>query len=66
MHGARRAMTRAPGTACSLRRLQERLPRGGARLVISARRMTLIVEEAIAPFWAAIWPQVEMLGGASP
>ncbi|MEQ5872925.1 hypothetical protein J4E08_24105 [Sagittula sp. NFXS13] len=29
-----------------------------ARLVISARRMTLILAEASAPFWAAIWPQI--------
>jgi hypothetical protein len=66
MHVARRAMVRATGTACSLRRLRERVLRGGARLVISARRMTLIVAEAIAPFWAAVWPQIQLLRGASP
>jgi hypothetical protein len=66
MHVARRATARATGTACSLRRLREHVLRGGARLVISARRATLILAGAIAPFWAAIWPQIQLLRGASP
>ncbi len=66
MHVARRAMARATGSAWSLRRLRERVLRGGGRLVISARRMTLILAEAVAPFWAAIWPQIQTLRGASP
>ena len=41
MHVARRAMARATGTGWSLRRLRERFLRDGARLIISARRMTL-------------------------
>ena len=51
MHVARGAMARATGAAWSLRRLRERVLRGGGRLVISARRMTLILAEAVAPFW---------------
>ena len=66
MHVARRAMARATGSAWSLRRLRERVLRDGGRLVISARRMTLILAEAVAPFWAAIWPQIQTLRGASP
>jgi hypothetical protein len=66
MHVARRAMARATGTAWSLRRLRERVLRGGARLVTSARRATLILAGAVAPFWAAIWPQIQILRGASP
>ena len=66
MHVARRAMARATGSAWSLRRLRERVLRAGARLVISARRMTLILAEATAPFWAIIWPQIQDLRGASP
>ena len=66
MHVARRAMTRTTKTPWSLRRLRERVLRAGARLVISARRMTLILAEAAAPFWAAVWPQIQMLRGASP
>jgi hypothetical protein len=66
MHVARRAMARATGSAWSLRRLQERVLRGGARLIISARRATMILAGAVAPFWAAIWPQIQELRGASP
>ena len=66
MHVARRAMTRATKTSWSLRRLRERVLRAGARLVISARRMALILAEAAAPFWAAVWPQIQMLRGAGP
>lgn len=66
MHVARRAMARATGSAWSLRRLRERVLRGGGRLVISARRMTLILAEAVAPFWAVLWPQIQTLRGASP
>jgi hypothetical protein len=66
MHVARGAMARATKTPWSLRRLRERVLRSGARLVISARRMTLILAEAAAPFWAAIWPQIQMLRGAGP
>jgi hypothetical protein len=66
MHVARRAMARATGSPWSLRRLRERVLRGGGRLVISARRMTLILAEAVAPFWAVLWPQIQALRGASP
>ena len=66
MHLARRAMARATGSAWSLRRLRERVLRAGARLVISARRMTLILAEAAAPFRAAVWPQIQMLRGSGP
>ena len=66
MHVARRAMARATGSPWSLRRLRERVLRGGGRLIISARRMTLILAEAVAPFWAVLWPQIQTLRGASP
>lgn len=66
MHVARRAMARATKVPWSLRRLRERVLRAGARLIISARRMTLILAETAAPFWAAVWPQIQMLRGAGP
>ena len=66
MHVARRAMARATRSPWSLRRLRERVLRAGARLVISARRMTLVLANAAAPFWAAISPQIQGLRGASP
>ena len=66
MHVARRAMARATKAPWSLRRLRERVLRAGARLIISARRMTLILAATAAPYWAAIWPQIQMLRGADP
>ncbi len=66
MHIARRAMTRATGTGWSLRRLRERILRAGARLTVSARRMTLALSTAAAPFWAAIWPQITALHWGDP
>jgi len=61
MHNARRAMARATGTGWSLRRLRERVLRAGARLIISARRMTLTLSTAAAGFWALLWPEIMAL-----
>ena len=66
MHIARRAMEKATGTGWSLRRLRERVLRAGARLVVSARRMTLALSFAAAPFWAALWPELMALHWADP
>ena len=66
MHIARRAMAQATGTGWSLRRLRERVLRAGARLVISARRMTLALSSAAAPFWAVLWPRLMALHWADP
>ena len=65
MHIARRAMARATGTGWSLRRLRERVLRAGARLIISARRMTLTLSTAAAGFWAILWPEVTALQWAA-
>jgi len=65
MHVARRAMARATGTGWSLRRLRERVLRAGARLIISARRMTLTLSTAAAGFWATLWPEIAGLQWAS-
>ena len=65
MHIARRAMARATGTGWSLRRLRERVLRAGARLIISARRMTLTLSTAAAGFWAILWPQITALQWAA-
>lgn len=66
MHIARRAMAKATGTGCSLRRLRERVLRAGARLVISGRRMTLQLSSAAAPFWSVLWPRLMALHWADP
>lgn len=65
MHIARRAMARATGTGWSLRRLRERVLRAGARLIISARRMTLTLSTAAAGFWAILWPEITALQWAA-
>ena len=65
MHIARRAMARATGTGWSLRRLRERVLRAGARLIISARRMTLTLSTAAARFWATLWPEIAALQWAA-
>ena len=65
MHIARRAMARATGTGWSLRRLRERVLRAGARLIISARRMTLTLSTAAAGFWALLWPEIMALQWAA-
>jgi hypothetical protein len=63
MHIARRAMEKATGTGGSLR---ERVLRAGARMVISARRMTLALSSAAAPFWAALCPRLVAMHWADP
>ncbi len=40
--------------------------RAGARLVGSARRMTLTLSSAAAPFWAVLWPRLMALQWADP
>ena len=65
MHISRRAMARATGTGWSLRRLRERILRAGARLIISARRMTLTLSTAAAGFWALLWPEITALQWAA-
>ncbi|WP_268839441.1 IS1380 family transposase [Rhabdonatronobacter sediminivivens] len=66
MHIARRAMARATGTGWSLRRLRERVLRAGARLVISARRMTLALSSSVTPFWSLLWPRINRMHWAGP
>jgi hypothetical protein len=65
MHIARRTMARATGTGWSLRRLRERVLRAGARLTISARRMTLTLSSAAARYWAILWPEITRLQWAA-
>ncbi len=65
MHIARWAMEKVTQTGWSLRRLRERVLRAGARLVVSARRMTLALSSAAAPFWAVLWPRLMTLQWAA-
>ena len=66
MHIARRAMARVTGTGWSLRRLRERVLRAGARIILSARRVTLALSSSAAPFWALLWPRITRMHWAGP
>ena len=59
MHAGRRMMEIATRTGWSLRRFRERVLRVGGRVVIHARRITLVVAETAARHWAALWPRFE-------
>jgi DDE family transposase len=59
MHAGRRVLEIATATGWSLRRFRERVLRVGARVLIHARRVTVVVAEAAARHWAALWPRFE-------
>jgi hypothetical protein len=49
----------ATGRGWSLRRFRERVLRVGGRVLIHARRVTLVVAETAARYWAVLWPRFE-------
>jgi hypothetical protein len=59
MHAGRRAMEIATATGWSLRRFRERVLRVGSRLLIHARRVTMVIANTAAQYWAALWPRFE-------
>jgi hypothetical protein len=59
MHAGRRAMELATHTGWSLRRFRERVLRVGGRVLLHARRVTLVIAQTAAGFWAALWPRFE-------
>jgi len=59
MHAGRRTMEIATATGWSLRRFRERVLRVGARLVLHARRVTLVIAETAARHWATLRPRFE-------
>jgi hypothetical protein len=59
MHAGRRVMEIATGRGWSLRRFRERVLRVGGRVLIHARRVTLVVAETAARYWAVLWPRFE-------
>ena len=50
----------------SLRRFRERVLRAAARVVISGRRVTMVIGETFARSWQLLWPQLERLRYADP
>jgi hypothetical protein len=55
---ARRVIETATGEGWSLRRLQERVLRVAARVLIHGRRAILVISHASAPLWRALWSKL--------
>ncbi len=66
VHAGRCLMEAATREGWSLRRFRERVLRAAARVVVSGRRVTMIIGEAFANFWQRLWPQLERLRYADP
>jgi hypothetical protein len=66
MHAGRRVMEIATGTGWSLRRFRERVLRVGGRVLLHARRVTLVAAETAARHWAALWPRFERCAWPGP
>ncbi len=66
VHAGRCLMETATTEGWSLRRFRERVLRAAARVVVSGRRVTMIIGEAFARSWQRLWPQLERLRYADP
>jgi len=55
LHTGRCLMTKVTRTGWSLRRFRERVLKVGARVVLHARRVTLVISETAAPLWRQFW-----------
>jgi len=66
MHTARTVLQTVTRTGWSLRRLRERVLRVAARLTISGRRVTMIIDQASADIWHRLWPKLVRLHWAGP
>lgn len=61
LHTGRCVLESASKTGWSLRRFRERVLRVGGRVVVHARRATLVIAETAARHWAMLWPRFERL-----
>ena len=66
VHAGRCLMETATGEGWSLRRFRERVLRAAARVVVSGRRITMVIGETFARFWQRLWPRLERLRYADP
>lgn|SRR5512139_328957 len=66
LHTGRRLMETATKTGWSLRRFRERVLRAGGRIVLHARRATLVIAETAAHHWWLLWPRLDRLAWADP
>jgi len=57
-HVARVLIETATGEGWSLRRLQERVLRVAARILVHGRRATLVIGQASASLWRALWSKL--------
>jgi hypothetical protein len=55
LHSGRCVMAKVTRTGWSLRRFRERVLKVGARVVLHARRATLVIGETAAPLWHQFW-----------
>jgi hypothetical protein len=60
-HALRVLVQRATGKGVSLRRVRERVLRVAGRVLLHARRATLIVSESAAVLWRSLWPRMAAL-----
>jgi hypothetical protein len=61
LHTGRCAMEAATKTSWSLRRFRERVLRAGGRVLVHARRATLVIAETAARHWAMLWARLDRL-----
>jgi len=66
MHAGRRCMEAATRTGWSLRRYRERVLKAGGRILIHARRATMVIADSAARFWRLIWPAMDRLAWPPP
>lgn len=59
LHAGRCLLATATRTGWSLRRFRERVLWVGARVVLHARRATLVIAAAAAHHWAMLWPRFD-------
>ena len=66
VHTGRCLMAAATGQGWSLRRFREHVLRAAARVVISGRRLTMVIGDAFAAFRHRLWPQLQPLRDTEP
>lgn len=66
LHAGRRRMEAATRTGWSLRRFRERVLKAGGRILLHARRATLVLADSAARFWRLLWPEVNRLRWQPP
>ena len=66
VHAGRCLMEAATKEGWSLRRFREHVLRAAARVVVSGRRVTMVIGQAFARFWHLLWPRLERLRYTEP